>query len=227
MTLAYLELIHVRWMFAAAGAALLLGLINLLINYQYLSENLPTMNKNENNRHLYKSIGVIILLIISIFIVLTYRDVKYILEISLIFITIFFTIALIRIDHVRRVKLIAVLFILGGLVIAEICYRQGYTIIKFFTDEYVNRTVDNIIIPTNMFQTLDPIIILFIFPFILMLRKFLEKHKKSLNPGTSMSTGLLFLSVSFGFLLFGYYTINHDSSSHDMVDSILRDDCAQ
>ncbi|PIZ05161.1 MAG: hypothetical protein COY58_00475 [Gammaproteobacteria bacterium CG_4_10_14_0_8_um_filter_38_16] len=204
ITLTFLNRVYPSLMFITSGIACVLGGIIFLNNYQ----NIFKLLENEHIKKpidTCKGLSIVILLLALIFFILYQRDVKYILEAIFTGVFVILIIALPRMEYLTRVKIITICLILTGLVAAEICFRQAFGTINLFTSTHVNRTLFHVMIPTGVFQSLEPSFVLILFIWVLKLRKKLEKNGHGLSSGGSISLGLLSLSIAFCFLIYGIF----------------------
>lgn len=203
--LTYLRVLHPDYMFLAAGAFVSFGMIFFAINYSAIAK-LESSYENENTKQcVWKGIFGILFLVSISFFILQRQDVRYILEFMFLGIVIFFIIALSKVEHDLRIRTYSIFLILFGASIAEILFRQCFGIIDLFTKVYVNRMMMGIEVHTGMFESVEPFFIFMTFFWIIKFRKYLEVRGHSPSAGSSISFGLLMLSICFGFLAAGTY----------------------
>jgi len=205
LLLTYLKIINASLMFVTAAMVLLLGLFNFAIRYKSTSPAYYSdRNRAIHSAEIFKGLVITVLLLGMVMIIMEKRDVKYLLE--AVFITVFtvFPVLLTFIKRTIRIKIISCFIPLGGLLVAEICFRLTMGVVNLFTEQYVNRQlIATTLIPTGMLQAVEPIFIFIGFYPILLLRKYLERQKIYITTGSSIAGGLLGLSLSFACLVLG------------------------
>ncbi len=208
--LTYIGLYSKTLMFSTACLSVFLALITFLFFYKkfaFVTNNntLKTKSANESTSYIIKIITFLTILVFAI-LVMRLEDVGYILLIFGIGAISYVVKFLYRGAFTEKIKIISLLLLMFGFLVAEICYRQGFSILNLFTLEYVDKHLNSYVIPTGVFQAVEPFFVLIIAPLFLYLWKLLDNKGIKITSGTLFSAGLLLLTASFGSLLLGILT---------------------
>ncbi len=208
--LTYIGLYSKTLMFSTACLSVFLALITFLFFYKNLNfapddNKLKSININQNLSYIIKILIFLTILVLAI-LVMRLEDVGYILLIFGIGAISYVIKILYNSAYADKIKIISLLWLMIGFLAAEICYRQGFSILNLFTLEYVDKHLNNYIIPTGVFQSVEPFFVLIMAPLFLYLWKSLDKKGIKITSGSLFSAGLLLLTASFGSLLFGILT---------------------
>ncbi len=216
--LTYIGLYSKTLMFSAASISVFLALITFIFFYKKLEfstekNRLKTISPNLNITYIIKIIIFLTILALAIF-VMRLEDVGYILLIFGIGAIIYVIKIIFNSVYVDKIRIISLLLLMFGFLVAEICFRQGFSILNLFTLEYVDKYLNNYIIPTGVFQSAEPFFVLMMAPLFLYLWKFLDKKDIKITSGSLFSVGLLLLTASFGSLLIGILTTQTGHQVH-------------
>lgn len=205
IVLTYLRADNPHYIFLCAGIFVVIGSIFFSLNHQRIKQ-LESSYWNENKKKCtWKGVLSVLALIFLAFFILQRHDVKYIFELFFLGVALLFFVTLPRVSHDIRIRVTSIFFILFGVSIAEICFRQCFGIIDLFTKVYVNRVVMGTNIHTGLFESVEPFFVFIVFAFVIKIRKYLHDSGHPLSAGTSISFGLLMLSICFGLLVAGVY----------------------
>lgn len=209
----YLMVINPHYMFFSAGIFALIGVFFFTFNYTSLNCIESRFTHDNNRKHFYLGVCIVILLIILSFYVILQHDVRHLFELLLIPIIVFFSLKLPKLNRDLRIKMYSLAFILIGLFIAEICLRQSFGLIDLFTQTYVNQIVFGVHIHTGLFESVEPLFILIMFPLVIKIRKGIVNTGYHISAGSSLSFGLFMLSICFACLVVGAIFANGERIS--------------
>jgi len=94
-------------------------------------------------------------------------------------------------------RLLAIVIVLIFLIIFTAILNQGGTTLNLFIDRIINRHLFGLTIPTTFFYVLDPIFMLSIGSFLVMLWNSLAKRHKEPFVSTKFALGFLIFSLGF------------------------------
>lgn len=216
--LTYIGLYSKTLMFSTACLSVFLALITFIFFYKRLDfatedNGLKTTIPKINISYIIKIIIFLTILVLAI-LVMRLEDVGYILLIFGIGAVSYVIKILFNSAHVDKIRIISLLLLMFGFLVAEICFRQGFSILNLFTLEYIDKHLNNYIIPTGVFQSVEPFFVLMMAPLFLYLWKFLDKKGIKITSGSLFSAGLLLLTASFGSLLIGILTTQTGHQVH-------------
>ncbi len=216
--LTYIGLYSKTLMFSTACLSILLALITFIFFYKKINiatddNELKTISSNINIPFIIKIITFLTILVLAI-LIMRLEDVGYILLIFGIGAIGYVIKILYNSVYVDKIKIISLLWLMFGFLVAEICYRQGFSILNLFTLEYVDKHLNGYVIPTGVFQSVEPFFVLIIAPLFLYLWKLLDNKGIKTTSGTLFSAGLLLLTASFGSLLLGILTTPEGNQVH-------------
>jgi len=103
-------------------------------------------------------------------------------------------------DKFQRHKLIALVLLMVFSILFWALYFQTFSSLTLFTERNVNREIFHHIIPTGMFQSVNPFFIIAISPFLAALWLKLNKSNSRFNPSTPMKFAFGLILVGLGFL---------------------------
>lgn len=216
IVLAYLMLINPRWVFFTMTVAAVLCLVNLIVNYRYIPSVMH--QHHHSSAASWQAIKGCVLVIATlgfVGVILYYRDVAYVLETTLIIVGVALPIFLYREKQTLRIPVLTSLFPLLGLLISDLCFRMIGAPLKLFTKTYVIVPqmwipwVGHIIIPVSALQSMDPLFLVCLIPWVFWVRKKASHHHIDITSGNSIALGLLFVALSFFCLVLGMVFSNH------------------
>ena len=114
-----------------------------------------------------------------------------------------FLFILIQSSYRTRIRFITLLLLLGGLFVAEVCFREAVSVLTVFTDRQVNCVIGHTAVPAGMFISFEPLFVMLLVPFFVWMWKKLESHGMRVTAGTSFSVGLGFIGLAYGSLVVG------------------------
>lgn len=100
-------------------------------------------------------------------------------------------------------------------------YEQAGVSLTFFTDVFISRSVGGFLVPTEWFQSVNPLFIVILAPLFAMLWTKLNEKNLTLSTPIKMSLGLLILGIGFAIFAIPASSISNGSSSVSMMWIIL------
>lgn len=94
-----------------------------------------------------------------------------------------------------RIKVILVFVIFSIFFFAG--FEQAGSSMTLYTNKYIDRNINGFIIPTEWFQSINPVFIVLIAPLLSIFWKYLSKRKKEPDVPTKMSLGMILLGIGF------------------------------
>jgi len=119
--------------------------------------------------------------------------------------------------HYDRMKIAACLLLILIEVVYFVLYFQAYTSVELFIDRVVNRDFMGVVVPTEAYMGLNPILLIILGPMLAFFyRKISVKYGKDLSIMMKFALGLLVISVSFLTLVLGILV----TESNTLVSSL-------
>ncbi len=87
-------------------------------------------------------------------------------------------------------------------------YEQAGVSLTFFTDVFISRSVGGFLVPTEWFQSVNPLFIVILAPIFIMLWNKLNEKNLALSTPVKMSLGLLILGIGFAVFAIPASSIN-------------------
>ena len=166
-------------------------------------EDIEMSGKFEKNKNMIiGALSVGILFILS-FYTITHSDVKSLFILLFIPIVLFLMITVRKEPRVVKNHLISLFLLFGGAVVAVICLRVCFGVIDVFTKHFVDENLLGWRIHTALFESAEPLFILFIFIAVIRAIQYFSNRQIPLSSGGLMSFGLLMFSMCFGSLVVG------------------------
>ena len=98
-------------------------------------------------------------------------------------------------------------------------FEQAGSSMNLYTDKFINRQIGNFTIPTEWFQSLNPLMIVMLAPFFSSMWMFLSRHGKEPSIPVKMGLGMILLGV--GFFILTAAAIQRGDSADETVKANL------
>lgn len=119
--------------------------------------------------------------------------------------------------HYDRMRIAACLLLILIEVVYFILYFQAYTSVELFIDRVVNRSFMGVVVPTEAYIGLNPILLIILGPILAFIyRKIAVKYGKNFSIMMKFALGLLVVSISFLILVLGILV----TESNTLVSSL-------
>lgn len=195
---------HISWKsaFMIASAGMLLGFSMLLLSKPYFSwEEKTTKMKQWYGISLSRKVIITALILLGAFLpiyfILQYNLVGYILALAVVMAFLIF-LGIYREADPKRKKLLLTMVLLTCFATAFwIFSNQVYSSYPLFIARYVNRNLFGFTIPTGMYQSLNPLSVLFAGTIMTFVWRWMEKRHWRPKPDTKQSMSLVLLILGF------------------------------
>lgn len=97
----------------------------------------------------------------------------------------------------QRKKLWALIILIVFSIVFWSLYMQTFLSLTLFIERNVNRHVFSWVIPTAMFQSINPLFIILLSPILAKLWLYLAKHKKDFSTPSKFALGILLIGLGF------------------------------
>jgi len=110
-------------------------------------------------------------------------------------------------EEIDRIKVIFVIFVF--VVMFWAAFEQAGGLMNLFADQYTDRSLGGITVPTGWFQSLNPLFIVVLAPLFSLLWGALGKRGLSPSTPAKMFSGLFLTAVGFMFLTVAVFQMQH------------------
>jgi len=100
-------------------------------------------------------------------------------------------------------------------------FEQAGSSMTLYTEKYIDRNVNGYIIPTEWFQSINPIFIVILAPILSMVWRTLAEKGKEPDIPTKMAMGMVLLGLGFLILVFAVMQRGGDNTDETIKASIL------
>ncbi len=192
--------------FGAAGIGMIIGLINCLYGF---NKYFPEKGLPPNSSIIFKTIAgkinyqhVFWLIIIGLIALTTYllhfeTFINYALIAFSCFVVLYILLVSFTYKGEQRKKLWALIILFLFSIVFWSLYMQTFLSITLFIDRNVDRHFFNWIIPTAMFQSINPFFIIILSPLFAKLWLYLGKNKIDFSSSSKFAIGILFIGLGF------------------------------
>ncbi len=209
---------HVSWKmgFMIASAGMFLGFMMLLLSKPYFSweektEKMKQWHKFSFIQKLTRTGAILIAIFIPTYLILHHDLVGYLLAIAVI--TAFFIFLKIyrEADPVRKKLLLMMILLTCFATSFWIFSNQVYSSYPLFIARYVNRSIFGFVIPTGMYQSLNPISILISGIVMTFVWRWFERRHFRLQADTKISGALILLVLGFAAITYATTLAQHQA----------------
>jgi POT family proton-dependent oligopeptide transporter len=110
-------------------------------------------------------------------------------------------------EEIDRIKVIFLIFVF--VVMFWAAFEQAGGLMNLFADQYTDRRLGNMTVPTGWFQSLNPLFIVTLAPLFSLLWGALGKRGLSPSTPAKMFAGLLLTAIGFMFLTVAVFQMQH------------------
>ncbi len=202
---------HISWKmgFMIASFGMLLGLLMLLLSKPYFSwegktEKMKRWHNFSFSQQFLLTTSILLAVFLPIYLILQHDLVGYLLGVAVIAAFFIFLKIYRQADPTRKKLLLLMLLLTCFATSFWVFSNQVYSSYPLFIARYVNRSIFGFVIPTGMYQSLNPISILISGIIMTFVWRWLERRHIRPQPDTKISAALLLLVL--GFLAITYAT---------------------
>ncbi len=206
------ELLGWHYGFGLAGVGMVLGLIIFLRGQKNISkENGAPPNPESLKKPLFAGLNKEILVYIGTFLIIplitllvwNYHLMSYILTPFVIVVFGGLIFMSLKFPKVERERIWVILILTFFSIAFWALFEQAGSSITLFTENNVNRDVLGLIIPTSVFQSVNPLFIILLAPIFASLWVALAKRNREPNTTIKFALGIILLGAGFGIFVLG------------------------
>ena len=212
------EVIDWHYGFVLAAVGMFMGLLHFSLNQkQIASDDLTQRSRVLSYKEWCQVMALALLNIPIVLLVLTLHPLLTIYQ-NLIWLSIFLIVTYVVLkkrslfqavpsDDLKRIMYIAILSLF--VIFFWVGFEQAGGSLTLFADEKIDRQIMSFIIPASFFQSVNPLIIIFLGPLMANIWLWIDRGKLRMSTPQKMGSGIMLLGL--GFLLLSVVSQNQDS----------------
>lgn len=220
LALTYVDSYSGQLRFLIAGCSVLIGLSSFAFSYTRFPNGNHLGTENRKVAINSKRVSLVFLLALLSFslLIMQVGGLGYVLGTSCFICVVVFTFVFRSMTPMGRSRLIGLVLLMFGMLVACICFRQIASVLNLFTVSYVNSNLFGWVMPTGYFQSVEPLFVLLFSPFFFWLWFKLDANNKTISVGTNFAIGLIILACAFGVLVVGtQFAIHQQMAAHWLI----------
>lgn len=117
-----------------------------------------------------------------------------------------------NLSTIEKQKLFILLILAGFSIVFMVMYSQGLTSLILFADRYTDRQISTFELPITFFRSLNPFMVILISPILIKVFQIMRRNENEPSGIKKMAIGMIFLFISFAFMLIAAYKFGVSSN---------------